>query len=78
VTVPASTASTRLCNHPIRPDRSADDGHAEGRDSTARFVVTDVPGVGMKGMARFQYEVGKKSKVVKKRNVGNKRGKKRN
>ena len=41
VTLPASTASTRLCNHPIRPDRSADDGHAEGRDSTARFVVTD-------------------------------------
>ena len=32
----------------------------------------------MKGMARFQYEVGKKSKVAKKRNVGNKRGKKRN
>jgi hypothetical protein len=53
-------------------------GQAPIGDSTARFVVTDVPGVGMKGMARFQYEVGKKSKVVKKRNVGNKRGEKRN
>jgi hypothetical protein len=46
-------------------------------DTEMRFVVTDVPGVGTKGMARFQYEVGKNSKVAKKRNVGKKRGKKR-